>query len=79
MLVPWMGGASSPPVAVAGGGARSMLAFWMGGASALVGDIVAPVPTIPVSRKVGDDDRRRSRDENDVTALLQFLILSDIL
>ena len=78
MLVPWMGGASSPPAAVSGGGVASMLAFWMGGASALVGD-APPVPEIPVARKVAGDDRRRSRDENDLLTLLQFLIHTDIL
>lgn len=44
LLVPWMGGASSPAAPPTQAGVVSMLAFWMGGA-ALPGSI--PVPPTP--------------------------------
>ena len=37
MLAPWIGGASSTPFIEGMGGVRSMLAFWMGGATMLAG------------------------------------------
>lgn len=42
MLAPWIGGASAPSPSPTSGGKRSLLAFWIGGASGYV-----DVPIIP--------------------------------